>query len=306
MRAQWQLVVTLGLVALTSVAQAQTPNDEWLRSFNEGAALLEDGRFADALRALERARALNETPAVDFNLAYAQRGLGQLVAATASLERCLARGGARIEPARRAEIERALTELRAAVAHVTIHPTMQGATVTVDGVAIASTQVDRDLVLDPGVHVFVASGDSLAPSEVRRELGRGEHVRVELAPVRRIETGTLRVEPSVAGATVFVDHRRAGEGVYESSVTTGRHEVEVRAAGYRNYQGDVLVQAGRAERLHVLLVRESGGGLLTRWWFWTAVGVAAAGVVTGIVVGTSGTAAPTSGTLGTVQAEVVR
>ncbi len=300
-----RLFFLLAVLSLPTAALGQTPADPFLQSFNAGTTLLGEGRFAEALEHLERARSLNATPAVDFNLAFAQRGLGRLVAATVSLERCLARGGERIDAVRRAEIERMLAELRSSVARVTVHVTVTGAAVTVDGQAVAGEQLDRELPMDPGSHVVRATGERFDPIEATRSFARGEHARVELSPTLRVTTGTLRIEPSVATAEVFVDQRRVGQGLFTAALTPGRHAVEVRAPGYLTFRADALLTAGSTERVGATLTRQERG-ILTRWWFWTAVGVVAVGATAAIIVGTSGTEDPVPGSLGTVQAQVLR
>ncbi len=296
------LVLVAAIILAASSATAQTSEAEARRLFDEGAALLQDGRHLDALARLERARALQEVPAIVFNIAVAQRGLGRYVEAAINLERYVALAVARgLDPAVRAERERLLAETRAAIAHVTVRVEGTGATVTMNGDALRAEQLGRELDLNPGRYRFAVGGAGVAPAEVQRDLASGERTEVALT-VRRVEqTGALRIEASVPDAVLYLDRRVVGRGVFESSVAVGPHRVEVRANGFSPHLADVMIAAGRAERLQVLLERSQA--LWTRWWFWTGVGVVAAGVTAGLIIGLSGTEPPVNGTLGyTVQA----
>ncbi|MFN8542566.1 MAG: PEGA domain-containing protein [Thermomicrobiales bacterium] len=55
----------------------------------------------------------------------------------------------------------------------------------------------------------------------------------------------------------------------------GEHEVEVRATGYRAFVRRVVVRHGADVRVSANLIQETS--VVTRWWFWTAVGAAAVG-----------------------------
>ncbi len=295
-------LVLLGLLLAPSMLRGQEVDGDARRLFTEGVTLLQDHRFADALARLEQARALREVPAIVYNMAVALRGLGRYVEAAESLRRFLALTQGRLDPQRQADAERLSSETQAAIAYVTVRVAVAGATVTIDERVLTPEQLDRAVPVNPGAHVFRAYGDGLTRHEVERRVGNGERTEVQLSPTRSLVMAALRVEPSVPGAEVWVDRQQAGVGQIDVNLAPGRHEIQVRAAGYRSFESSVMLVPGQRERFHVDLTRS--GSLLTRWWFWTAVGVAAAGVTAGLVIGLSGREAPEVGTLGfTVQAQ---
>lgn len=295
------LAATVWLHVATASTQPRVrvrADDEARRLFDEGVALIEDGRPADAIVRLAEARRLHEVPAVVYNLAIAQRALGQYVEGVASLDRYLRLAGARIEAPRRAEIEALLTELRSGIAQVTVHVATPGAVADIDGVPVVPERLDRPVELDPGRHVFRAGGPGLRADSVIRDVPRGGRERVALAPESMFRLGTLHIAPLVTGAAIYIDGRRAGTDAVEESAAPGTHTVEVQADGYVSYTGTVLLAGGHTEHLRPALNRR--GSLLTRWWFWTGIGVATAVLVTALVVGLSSTEAPTGGSLGLV------
>jgi hypothetical protein len=89
----------------------------------------------------------------------------------------------------------------------------------------------------------------------------------------------------------------------ESSVSAGSHKVGLQRDGYVDAETNVVVGAGETKTVDVPLAQRAS--ILTKWWFWTAVGLVAAGGVTTIIALTTekdadtGTIAP-----GQVKAEL--
>ncbi|MEI8255280.1 MAG: PEGA domain-containing protein [Deltaproteobacteria bacterium] len=262
-------------------ASSSAPAPDQARAiFDDGVHFMEDGRFAEAVDRFERARALRETPAVIFNLAIAQRGLGRYVDAAAGLERYLTVAGDRLEAARRTEIQTLLGDLRTSIVHARVRVAIEGASVTVDGRAVTAAQLAQPIDLDPGSHSFRATREGYRADESIQVLRAGEPVEVVLTPEHIAQVGSLRVESTVAAARVYVDHRLVGTGVYESTVPAGQYAIEVRAPGYVTYSRTVIIRGSASETVHVTL--DSEFTVVNRWWFWTAVGVVAAGAGVGL------------------------
>lgn len=283
------------LLAVTNTARAQS-DEEVRRLFNDGVALLEQGRYADALDRFQRVASARETPAVLYNLALSERGVGRYVSAAAHFSRWLTLASDRAEPARVAEVRAALEESRAAVARLTLRLSTPALAVVIDGVPVAPEALGGALPLDPGEHVVRASGEAVDAVETRVTLRPGEARELAIAPHPRDLRTPLRVETNVPDASVVVDGQLVGRGVYVAEVAPGRHTVVVRAASYAAWTGDVTVVAGRPERLHVVLDRRRA--VYEQWWFWTGVGVALAGAGVAIGLALRPTEAPLTGTLG--------
>jgi hypothetical protein len=104
---------------------------------------------------------------------------------------------------------------------------------------------------------------------------------------------------NIPGARILVRGAWEGTTPLAASIPTlpGLARVEVVAEGYQPFVRDVVLTAGRETRLEASLVdrrvfaserRESAGpsdgGLATRWWFWTGLGVVVAGGATAAAV----------------------
>jgi hypothetical protein len=80
----------------------------------------------------------------------------------------------------------------------------------------------------------------------------------------------------------------------EASLEAGTHVLELRRDGYKPARTSAVVFAGQRKEVAVPL--ESEPGIFSRWWFWTGVGLlAAGGVALGIALTTEKD--PASGTV---------
>ncbi len=120
---------------------------------------------------------------------------------------------------------------------------------------------------------------------------------VKLTPVNM---GRLEVTAESVGATVLVDGERRGNVPLEMEIKPGAHKVRLEKDGFDASESNVFVSAGERQKMHLASLQQSG--LLSKWWFWTAVGVVVvAGTTVGIVAATStrdydtGTICPTAG-----------
>lgn len=133
---------------------------------------------------------------------------------------------------------------------------------------------------------FLAEGRP--PERVRQQLhGLVDEMRVQLA--------TLTVIPSVEGAVLALDGAPLAAREPRTA-DPGDHLIEATAPGYNRSAQTVRLARGERRRLELALQR-SGGGVLSRWWLWTIVGVAVAGAATAAVLLLSEETPPDCGSL---------
>lgn len=94
---------------------------------------------------------------------------------------------------------------------------------------------------------------------------------------------------------ILIDSRVAGFTPFDGDIPPGVHVVEARATGYMGETRSVDVKAG-AEisfdfglQLAPAAVVKEDKSILSRWWFWTAIGVAVVGGVAGGVAASQDT-----------------
>jgi len=157
------------------------------RRFDEGVRLLRDRDWAGALASFEASRAIRPTPSVLFNIAGCQRALRRFAEARRTYQRFLVIG---TRPDQRDEATRAIDELAAEVATMTIASNVEGAELLLDGRPVAAQPVDLDVGSEHAV-------------EARREGYRSAHETVRPAAAGPF-TVRLALEPVAPAAELRV------------------------------------------------------------------------------------------------------
>ena len=146
--------------------------------FQAGVAEFARGNLIGALAEFEESYRLNPVPAVLFNIAVTQKGLGRASDAIATFQRYRAATAANPSAApRRAEAERLMNEIDAGIAHVTLSVPPE-ALVRVDDREVAPPH--ERILLDPGIHVFAVSAPGRRPEHASLALHAGEHRELTL------------------------------------------------------------------------------------------------------------------------------
>jgi tetratricopeptide (TPR) repeat protein len=166
------------------------------------------------------------------------------------------------------------------------------------------------------VHFRAALASAVRPLDdaMRRE--------VEQALARAISyTGTLQLALEPAQGALKLDGVRIAIPTGALQLDLGVHELSYELAGHHPAHERFEVRGGEQSTLRIALVpqgqsapsealagdeeaRDGSGGLLSRWWFWTAAGVVVAGTAIGVAVAASGdaeTQAPLPGNLDKTQ-----
>jgi hypothetical protein len=163
-----------------------------------------------------------------------------------------------------------------------------------------------------------------ALSSAVRPLDEAMRREVEAALARAISyTGTLQLTLTPAQGSLKLDGTPiALPSDGQLQLDLGVHELSYEAEGYRPARERFEVRGGEQNALRIALApqgpaapvaaltpadeteRADSGGLLSRWWFWTAAGVVVAGTAIGVAVAVSGdaeTQAPLDGNLDKTQ-----
>jgi len=145
--------------------------------FEEGLALSDEAKWAEALEAFRQSNRLLPHATVQYNIAVTLRALGKYVEAEHSAEQTLADIASKKlqlkQPKLKTDIETLLKEVKAKVAVVAVRVTPEQATVEVDGSA-PERREDGRLEIDPGKHVFVVSAKDYQTTTVTQTIEPGE------------------------------------------------------------------------------------------------------------------------------------
>lgn len=176
--------------------------------------------------------------------------------------------------------------------------TTSGALVEIDGKLAGTLPMDEDgLAIEPGQHAIRVSLRGWTEFVDTFEVKPGEQVELEidLLPI----AGIVRVTTQEPGASVSVNGKIVGVTPFDQDVTAGAVVLAVKAPGYHEEIRRLDIQAGQTYDLPVTL-REmegggpgvSGGGVTTKWWFWTVLGAVVAGGATAVAIAASGSPEP--------------
>ncbi|WP_157069350.1 PEGA domain-containing protein [Sandaracinus amylolyticus] len=187
--------LTVALVlAVASSARAQTvetaPSTDELRAleartlFEQGVRASREERWAEALDAFRRSRALVERPSTLFNIAIALDRLGRLRAAIGAIDEYLATSDPVADEVDRREAMRLRVDAEARLARITLRVEPDDASVALDGAPLAGGS-ERTTIADPGDHVVVVSAPGYVDQRHEIAVRPGADVErvIELAPV---------------------------------------------------------------------------------------------------------------------------
>jgi hypothetical protein len=244
-----RLALACALLLPPAALEAQAPDARARAAehFDRGIAFFNEERYDAALAELARAYELAPAHQTLYNLARVHAALGHAVESAAAYERYLAEAGEAIGERRRREARRALEEQRSRIGRLTVRADVEGATVAVDGVDVATTPLTAPIPLSAGTHTV----EVRAPGHetVRRAVAVAGETEATVEVALReavVPRGTLRVSASVPEVTIAVDGEEVGLTPLDSTVPlrAGVHRVTASRAGYRTEARRVTVEEG--------------------------------------------------------------
>ncbi len=151
-----------------------------------GIELYDEGDFRLALVEFERAYAISGNYKILFNIGQVHYELRSYAKARLAFEQYLERGGERIDPARRADVERDLATLRTRTATLTVRANVPDAEIAVDDKRIGRAPIEAAIV-DAGIARLKATrpGYDVAIREVTLAGGDVQTVNIDLQATKR-------------------------------------------------------------------------------------------------------------------------
>lgn len=297
------LLAAPGLSVAAPPAAPPPPSPEAKRAAElkqQGDSAMVEKRYEDALAAYDAAHAASADPVLHYNRGRALQFLARYPEALAALRRFEAEAPEDVR-ARVPGLAEVLADVRARVAKVQVKCQVAGARVLIAKRDIGVTPQDAPLAVNAGRVMVEVLADGYLPFRREVELKGDEALNVvDAALTTKSTRGLLVVRSRVAGARVAVDGRPVGIAPAESSLQAGRHAVVISHEDHDPASTQVVVVAG--ERREVIVDPIKRPPFYAKWWFWTAVGVAAAGAaVTYIVVTTERSPTPGSFSPGVVE-----
>lgn len=240
-----------------------------------GHAAMRSARPADALEAYQAVYAASHDPAMLYNMARAQQALTNYAQAVELLKRF--KDEAPADLLAKVPFENLLGEMEGRVHTLTIRCDVPGSEVRLNDRIVGSTPIRAPLRINSGPTDIEVRGEGFIPFKRRLDLRGGAASTIDVDLVRADRSGILMVRSPQAGAAVSIDGAPVGQVPLELPLNAGQHEVVVTKDGFKPSKSRVIVVTGQRKETSIDLAGTPG--LLTRWWFWTSVGVVLAGGV---------------------------
>ena len=214
--------------------------------FDRAVRLVDAGDLSGGLAEFQRAYSLVPSPIALYNVGLVYAALNRPVQAASALEKALANPDA-LNPENVARARKVLSEQQDKIGQVAVSASVKEGVVEVDNVEAARLPLDHPLDVASGPHVIGVVSAGYAPSRHEVLVAGRERVDVHLDLVA-IEglLAHIALHGLVPAADVFVDGERVGKTPLESTVTVapGKHQVEVRRAGYTPAGRSITLQDG--------------------------------------------------------------
>lgn len=278
------------LVALAGDAHGQARKPDGAGHKNEATALksaadvlMDQDRYADALVLYQRAYELSSDPALLYNQGRAFEALGDYSMALQKLEAFEATAPTAVR-ARVPGLRELIADLKSRIATLVVRTSAPGARLLVRQKDEGIINGEKKLSTRAGAASVEVDADGYEPFRREIELSAGATVVVEANLVSKKRDALVIVRTRPVADIVF-DGKALGRAPLEVRTTGGSHDLVATADGY--YEERVPMTLALGDRREVDLEMRKTPSILSRWWFWTGVGVVIlGGVATAIVVTT--------------------
>jgi hypothetical protein len=254
--------IGLLLVAATAFAQAKARplleelSGQGRTSFEQGKELFEGGDYATARAKFKESYNYSKNPRLLWNMAACSARMQHYVDAIVEAERYLAEGQGKLVKDQTDTANGSLAEWRTLVATATITVTPSGAELRIDDEPRGIVNAPTAIFLDMGKHEFhleKAGYEPLTQTVNVREIGKISYA-FTLKPVAMV-AARLVVNTDLE-ATIELDGRPMGKGLFEGTVAPGAHRLRVSAPGKVPFESLVEATIGATKQLTVSLSAE--------------------------------------------------
>lgn len=247
-----------------------------------GDKAFDEKRYADALAEYKASYDLVPTPSLLYNQGRALQFMGRYPEALALLKRFRTEA----PPATLSKVpglDALIDEIEGKVGTILVECETPNAVVMLGERKIGITPFATPIAVNAGTYDLEVRAEGRVPYKASVEIAARAQktLHVELTPIKK--SGVLVIRSTIDGTRVTIDGVAAGKTPVERVVSAGNHTVVVEAEGYDPVKTSVVVELGGRKET-TLDPEVHHPGLLTRWWFWTGVGVVVVGGVTTYVV----------------------
>jgi hypothetical protein len=229
--------------------------------------------YDEALKLYDQSYALEPQPSIFYNRGRVHQYLAHYPLAEAELERFRREAPADVM-AKVPTFAAILADVRKHVAIVNVDCGVAGAHVLVDSVDVGTTPM-APVHVNAGTDRVDVLADGYYPYHRVHTLRGGETNDLHIVLSSRDRHGILAVTSSLSGTSIVIDDRPIGLAPTETALDQGIHRVRASHEAFSDAITQVAINAGQRKELQ--LDPQPRPSILSRWWFWTVVGVVVAG-----------------------------
>lgn len=238
--------------------------------------LYDDGDYAGALTKLQVAHRLSGDPRLLWNMAAAEKNLRHYAQVIRLLRQYLATESPFITALDREQAQTLLATVQGFVADVTFDVQPEGASVLVDNMEIGKAPIVGPVPIDFGRRALRVERAGYESHQQTLELEGGKAVALAVRLIPMVNQGTLRVMTDPR-TTIRIDGRVMGVGLWEGTLPSGAHAVQLEGQGKISQTTEVAIQNGETRTLNIQLRDESARDRSkVPMWVWVGGGVVAA------------------------------
>lgn len=274
--------------SITSAAHAE-PSPKITRADKAEAArlkkdadsLMDQDRHVDALALYAKAYELTSDPALLYNQGRALEAMGEYPEAVEKLER-FERDASPTLRAKVPGLRDLIADLRGRIATVVVTTNAPGARLLVRDKAVGTIEKERRIRTRSGTAIIEVVAEGYVTFKKEVDLAPGAVVKID-ARLALKKADALVIVRSKPTADIAVDGKAIGRSPLEMHLAPGEHLLVAEADGRRTQKLPMTLALGDRREIDIEL--QNSPGLLSRWWFWTGIGVVvAAGVATTIAL----------------------
>ncbi len=220
---------------------AEKTQREARERFDRGLRLFNQGDNAGALAEFTEAYALIPHPLVLFNLALVHVSMRRPVEAVDALERIVKQPGS-LSADRLAKAQQLLAEQGALIGTLLVTTNVEGATIEMDQVEVATAPLSQPISVASGTHLVTVVAPGYQPTHRKISVAGQREVKLEFQ-LQQLQgrVAHLEIRTNVPDAEVSVDGTVMGRTplVADLALAPGKHTVELSRPGYRTARQSV-------------------------------------------------------------------
>jgi tetratricopeptide (TPR) repeat protein len=256
---------------------------EAARLKKEADTLMDQDKYADALALYQKAFELSADPALLYNEGRALEAMGEYPEALDKLEHFEREAPPALQK-KVTGLKEHLTDLKNRITTIIVTTNVAGARLLIREKAAGTLEKETKVRARAGPATLEVTAEGYESFKTSMELPGGTTVTInaQLTSKKKLPDDALVIVRTKPQADISLDGKALGRAPLEQRLAPGSYVLTANAEGYEEERVPMTLMLGDRRELDLEL--KKGGSVFGKWWFWTAIGVVAAGGVATFVL----------------------